>query len=328
VNFENYKYFIAAAEDLNFTQAAKKLFLSQQALSKQIDKMEKAYHVKLFNREPPMSLTPAGECLYRHICRLMDDERQMRRELDSLMKAGSSRLTIGVSPIRGSVLLPRVLAAFYKEHPETMIHIEESNLSKILEMLKLGKVELIFGYEQMADEDLVCKPLLEEKVVFVLPRALAPRYFAPDKLQRMREAGIASLGDFAGCPFLRFRGFTWLGTHYDRCRELEREEPKVILESGNVFTILDCCLEGLGAALVPDLYVKKLPKEQRATLLQFQWDYQAARSNSAILYSKRSYMTETAMEFIRTAQRVYEAGIEGIGALHPPQQAPRIVQDE
>jgi len=318
VNFENYRYFIAAAEELNFTRAAKKLFLSQQALSKQIDKMEKAYSAKLFNREPPMSLTAAGECLYRHICRLLDDERQMRQELDSLLNVKGNLLSIGVSPIRSSVLLPRVLAVFYRSHPETRVHIVEDNLSRLVELLKLGKVELVFGYEQQADEDLVSRPLLEETVSFVLPRTLAARHFAPDKLRHMREKGTASLRDFDGCPFLRFRDFTWLGTHFDRCCELERAEPRVILESGNVFTILDCCLEGLGAALVPDLYVKKLTEEQRGRLHLFLWDYLAARSNSAILYLKRSYMSETAMKFIQTAQSVYGEKTEGDGGIQSP----------
>ncbi|MFR8778432.1 MAG: LysR family transcriptional regulator [Enterocloster sp.] len=70
MNFDNYRYFAAAAEELNFTKAARKLFMTQQALSKQIDKMEKEYNTRLFNRETPMSLTPAGECMYRHVCRI------------------------------------------------------------------------------------------------------------------------------------------------------------------------------------------------------------------------------------------------------------------
>ena len=43
MNFDNYRYFAAAAEELNFTKAARKLFMTQQALSKQIDKMEREY---------------------------------------------------------------------------------------------------------------------------------------------------------------------------------------------------------------------------------------------------------------------------------------------
>lgn len=97
MNFDNYRYFAAAAEELNFTKAARKLFMTQQALSKQIDKMEKEYNTRLFNRETPMSLTPAGECMYRHVCRILDNERQMRAELDAVLGQESRNLVVGVS---------------------------------------------------------------------------------------------------------------------------------------------------------------------------------------------------------------------------------------
>ncbi|MFR8166846.1 MAG: LysR family transcriptional regulator [Enterocloster sp.] len=111
MNFDNYRYFAAAAEELNFTKAARKLFMTQQALSKQIDKMEKEYNTRLFNRETPMSLTPAGECMYRHVCRILDNERQMR--------AGWTRSRAGKPESGGGRLLfpqqypiPRIMGVY------------------------------------------------------------------------------------------------------------------------------------------------------------------------------------------------------------------------
>lgn len=313
MNFENCKYFIAAAEELNFTQAAKKLFMTQQALSKQIDKIEKAYNVRLFNREPPMSLTEAGECLYRHMCRLMDDERQMRRELDSLREAKNSLLTIGVSALRSQALLPPILSVFCREHPKTKVRIVENNLSKIVEELKLGKVEMIFGYEQLEDPALVSRWLLEERVVFVLPKTLAAEVFSDVQIKKLLEAGSASLIDFAHCPFLRFSEFTWLGKHFDECCKKEGITPPVVLDASNVLTLLRCCLEGMGAALVPDLYLRNMSEEERQTVYILPWDYMATRCNGAVLYLKRSYMSEVALDFIKTAQQVYGAAPEKEG---------------
>ena len=63
INFLNLEYFLVAAEELNFTRAAKKLFISQQSLSNHISNLEKEFDVVLFNRTSPLTLTYAGHSL-------------------------------------------------------------------------------------------------------------------------------------------------------------------------------------------------------------------------------------------------------------------------
>lgn len=155
MNFDNYRYFAAAAEELNFTKAARKLFMTQQALSKQIDKMEKEYNTRLFNREMPMSLTPAGECMYRHVCRILDNERQMRAELDAVLGQESRNLVVGVSYFRSSILIPRIMKEFSGLHPEICVTVKEKNLAGCVADLKLGKLDLMFGYHMEDDPALV-----------------------------------------------------------------------------------------------------------------------------------------------------------------------------
>ena len=57
INFLNLEYFLVAAEELNFTRAAKRLYISQQSLSNHISNLEKEFDVVLFNRTSPLTLT-------------------------------------------------------------------------------------------------------------------------------------------------------------------------------------------------------------------------------------------------------------------------------
>ena len=66
MNLLNLEYFLIAAEELNFTRAAKRLHIAQQSLSNHIAKLEDHFGTPLFDRNPPMSLTPAGACFRRY----------------------------------------------------------------------------------------------------------------------------------------------------------------------------------------------------------------------------------------------------------------------
>ena len=65
MNLRNLEYFLVAAEELNFTRAADRLFITQQSLSHHIQKLESEFGTPLFERTPPMTLTPAGACFLR-----------------------------------------------------------------------------------------------------------------------------------------------------------------------------------------------------------------------------------------------------------------------
>ena len=67
MNLLNLEYFLIAAEELNFTRAAKRLHIAQQSLSNHIAKLEDHFGTPLFDRNPPMSLTPAGG-MFQALC--------------------------------------------------------------------------------------------------------------------------------------------------------------------------------------------------------------------------------------------------------------------
>ena len=63
MNQRSLLYFLTTAEERNMTQAAKKLFISQQTLSSAIQRLEKEYHTQFFLRGPHLQLTDAGHCM-------------------------------------------------------------------------------------------------------------------------------------------------------------------------------------------------------------------------------------------------------------------------
>lgn len=71
MSIRSLSYFLTAAEEMNFTTAAQKLYITQQTLSSHIKRLESEYGVALFNRRPHLSLTPEGERMVRYATRIV-----------------------------------------------------------------------------------------------------------------------------------------------------------------------------------------------------------------------------------------------------------------
>ena len=170
------KCFAAAAEELNFTRAAKRLFISQQALSSHISKLEEYYGVRLFDRGIPMTLTDAGRALQKHAREILSSVDDYAREVQDIKNFRQGELTVGIPVTRGTIMLPPLLSAFHQLFPQIRLHLVEGTVSgNIADALYDGTADLCIGYQPENTEELAVTPLFEEKFVVLVPdRLIAP----------------------------------------------------------------------------------------------------------------------------------------------------------
>ena len=101
--------FMAAAETMNFSRAAREMYISQQALSNHISNLEKEFDVQLFNRTTPLTLTYAGRALKLRAKQLLELKDETYRQLADIKDFTTGQISIGVSHTRGRFLLPAIL---------------------------------------------------------------------------------------------------------------------------------------------------------------------------------------------------------------------------
>ena len=115
---KNPEYFLTIAKERSISKAAERLYLSQPYLSQYLAKLEANLGVVLMDRShTPLKMTPAGELFLAYLERQNFLDHQLISDLRDLQDKKRPTLHIGVSPWRGSILLPDILPLFATEYP-------------------------------------------------------------------------------------------------------------------------------------------------------------------------------------------------------------------
>lgn len=99
--------------------AAKRLFISQQALSSHISKLEEYYGVRLFDRGIPMTLTDAGRALQKHAREILSSVDDYAREVQDIKNFRQGELTVGIPVTRGTIMRRPACPPFISSSPRS-----------------------------------------------------------------------------------------------------------------------------------------------------------------------------------------------------------------
>lgn len=140
------RYFLKAAQRLNFSQAAKELFISQPALSQQISAIETELNMQLFIRDKnKLRLTPAATVLLQELpeCSRLFQETLAKARVVSQGHSGVLRLGV----LEGQVLSPnfrKAYAAFSQAYPNLHIQFSTGSFSTLRRQLDIGELDVAF----------------------------------------------------------------------------------------------------------------------------------------------------------------------------------------
>lgn len=174
VHGRDLRYFVAVAEELHFTRAAERLYVSQPALSKQIRALERRLGAPLFVREPQgVRLTPAGEALLPHARRVLAawDEAATAVERAKTEQAATLVVGMSTSPARGG-LLPAIRSRFTQTHPAATVRLRQVGWEDPTAGLADGSVDVAFVWLPVPDQDRYAHVVVaEEPRLVALPEA-------------------------------------------------------------------------------------------------------------------------------------------------------------
>jgi DNA-binding transcriptional LysR family regulator len=242
------KYFVAVAETLNISQAARRLHISQPPLSRQIRDLEQEIGTTLFDRDRGgLRLTPAGEYFLAEARKILAHAKRAVGAARDAGKGQEGKVTIGLlSPLAG-LFLPDVLRAFRQKFPLVDVDLVEMVPRQQIEALLDHQVDLAFltAREVQPLGELAFEPMMEVE----LRLALAPEH----RLAKLQRVPLAKLGLE---KFIIIKRSAAPATH-DFLLHLCRSsgfEPDVVKHSDGPRSILDLVAAGIGVSIVPELF--------------------------------------------------------------------------
>ena len=165
------KYFATVAKTLNFSDAAKRLFVTQGTLSQQIKQFEDEIGAQLFDRnQHSVTLTEAGEELLPLALKTIEDSEVCSNRMRDLKGALTGTLRIGITH-SFSGLLTETVKNFIREHPGVKLKIQSESASEIIEMLQNKEIDLALAFKPSTTyEELESIPLFRNSLSAVMRR--------------------------------------------------------------------------------------------------------------------------------------------------------------
>jgi len=183
----------AISNEGSFKKAAEKLYISQPAVSLQIQNLEKQLNKPIFYRDKRKArLTETGKLLIKYCDRILSLCEETCLALDELNTLQSGALIIGASQTTGTYLMPRLIGLFRHKYPQIEIELQVHSTRKIAWGIATGRIDLaIVGGEvpQELKSDLELTPYAEDELALILPVShpfSSLKYIQKEDLYRLR----------------------------------------------------------------------------------------------------------------------------------------------
>ncbi|MEG4116812.1 LysR family transcriptional regulator [Microcoleus sp. N9_B4] len=237
------RYFIAVAEELNFTRAADRLHIAQPPLSQQIQHLEAELGFQLFRRtKRTVVLTEAGQVFF-------EESQKIMQQVDRAIQLGRQtsrgelgQLTIGFVSSASHNVVPAILQAFRTLHPAVKLELREMTTNEQLQRLREGQIDIGF-IRPPVEEGINSEIVFREVLIVALPQT-----------HPMADRANVELRQLSTEPFILFPRSLAPGL-YDRIVSFCQQagfSPIAAQEAIQMQTIVSLVAAEMGVAIVPE----------------------------------------------------------------------------
>ena len=240
------RYFVAVADEGNFSRAAAKVRVAQPSLSQQIRKLEAEMGQPLFDRLPrSVVLTEAGRCLLDYARQILASIGDARRCVDELKGKIAGDVAVGAIPTIAPYVLPQLVVTFQKHYPDVTLHIVEDVTAGITQRIESGELDVALASTCKQSPTLRRDHLGNEPLLALVPEG-----------HPLAKQTVVSFEDLKSQRFLLLHEMHCLSQQVHHLLESRRLLPEVALAGSQLSTIANMVAAGIGLSIVPQMMVK------------------------------------------------------------------------
>jgi LysR family hydrogen peroxide-inducible transcriptional activator len=239
------RYFVAVADEGNFSRAAAKVRVAQPSLSQQIRKLEAEIGQPLFDRLPrSVVLTDAGRCLLDYARQILASIGDARRCVDELKGRIAGDVAVGAIPTIAPYVLPQLVVTFQKHYPDVTLHIVEDVTAGIVRRIESGELDVAVASTCQKSPTLRIEHIAKEPLLALVPEG-----------HPLAKQTLVSFDDLKSQRFLLLHEMHCLSQQVHHLLDSRRLLPEVALAGSQLTTIANMVAAGIGLSIVPQMMV-------------------------------------------------------------------------
>ena len=308
--FREMEYVLAVYREKGFSKAARKMYLSQPALSAMVRRAEERIGGAIFDRgKAPIELTEIGREYVRIAMEMARAEEAFEQYVSDVNHCLKGSLAVGGTMLFMSFILPPLLSAFSEKHPNVDVRLHETHTALLYQELNNGDgdLDLIVENSAMNPDVFEEKPFLTERLILGVPAkdvtADMEKYVltANDVISGkhlLESHPILPLKNLKEQEYLLLKEGNDTRARADMLFESEKVRPKVRLMVDQQIMAYHLANAGMGAAFLSDTLIDHMPDAN--ALRFFKLNPAFSERRISFFYKKKRILSSAARAFMDT----------------------------
>lgn len=300
------RYVLMLAEIKSFSISAKKLYITQPALSLYIMNLEQQLGAKIFDRSSsPIKLTNIGQEYVKTAQKILDLESELTNKISDILESKRGLISVGITPVQGSRLLEDTIIDYTKKHPGIKINIIEQEMIKLKEDVMDGVIDFFIGNYWLQDDQLIMDIIGSEHLFLAVPKdniinkVLEPYQVPLQEIiaNKYTPRVPIDFSVFTNEPFIILQPSQHIHTLIiDLCRK-SGFEPNIVLQTNKPETAYALVRKGLGSTITSGTLIRRRGNSKSHPAYYYLPEEFAIR-NIIVVYRKNRYISNIAQDFI------------------------------